>query len=213
LEVLQKSWHVAPRQYVLSALDSGYLSPANARVLLSNYFYLTHGIRILDLIWRSSAQLSPQWGVYEIGVLSPMLRIFFPHNERLTTMSDELRGAEIYGFFPTAWGAAIIDFGVIGAVIYVLLWGWGGGWSCYGTKHSTLATLTFTLASVILSPIQGPLGAANSALVLVSMLLLGISIDLWTLRSGNRGDVCGSFKLSTEKGLGSGLSRSSEEHG
>jgi hypothetical protein len=195
LDVLRESWHVAPRQYVLSALDSGYLSPTTARALLSNYFYLTHGVRILDLIWHSRAQLSPLWGVYEIGVLSPILRVFFPDNQLLTTMNNELTNADIYGFFPTVWGAAIIDFGALGAVIYVLLWGWVSGWSYYGTKHSTLTTppllLTFTLASIILSPIQGPLGAANSALVLVSMLLLGFSVDLWTLRSRNRVDVSG----------------------
>jgi hypothetical protein len=183
LDVMRESWYVAPRQYVFSALESGCLSPSTAKALLSNYFYFTHGVRILGLIWQSRAQLSPLWGVYEIGVLSPILRVFFPGNELLTTMNDELRSADIYGFFPTVWGAAIIDFGAWGSIIYVLIWGFAGGWSYQGTRNSTLATpplvLTFTFASIILSPIQGPLGVANSALVLVSMLLLGFAVDLW----------------------------------
>jgi hypothetical protein len=38
--------------------------------------------------------------------------------------------------------------------------------------------LTFSLASVLLSPIQGPLGASNSALVLVSIIIVGLAADL-----------------------------------
>jgi hypothetical protein len=37
--------------------------------------------------------------------------------------------------------------------------------------------LTFILASILLSPIQGPLGIANSVLVLVSMIVVGIAVD------------------------------------
>ena len=45
--------------------------------------------------------------------------------------------------------------------------------------------LTFILASILLSPVQGPLGIANSALVLASMAIVGIAIDLGSLRAGS----------------------------
>jgi hypothetical protein len=190
LATMQEAWHVRPREYVLSAIESGRLSPKTAMSLLSTYFYLTHGVRVLDQTWHARAQLVPLWGVYEVGVLSPILRVFFPANQVLSSMNTQLRSAEIYGFFPTVWAAAYIDFGDAGAVIYILIWGFVAGWSAFGARHSALATpamlLTFVLASILLSPIQGPLGIANSAMVLISMAITGIAIDFESLRAGSR---------------------------
>ena len=178
-------WHTSPRGYVLRAIESGLLSNGTASNLLNTYFYLTHGIYVLDLAWHARAQFSPHWGIYEVGILSPILRVFVPQNQQLLSMNTELKAAKINGFFPTAWGAAYIDFGAAGAVIYILIWGIAAGWSFLGTRHSGLATppllLTFILASILLSPVQGPLGVANSALVLVSMAMVGLAVDF-----GNR---------------------------
>ena len=190
LTTMQEAWHVRPREYVLSAIESGRLSPGTVMSGLSTYFYLTHGIRILDQTWRARAQFTPQWGVYEVGVLSPILRVYFPQNQLLASMSTQLRSAEIYGFFPTVWASAYIDFGAAGAVLYILIWGFAAGWSAFGARHSALALppllLTFILASILLSPMQGPLGIANSALVLVSMVIVGMAIDLEGLTAGFR---------------------------
>jgi hypothetical protein len=190
LATMQEAWHARPRAYILSAIESGRLSPHTASNLLSTYFYLTHGIRILDVTWHARAQFSPLWGVYEIGILSPILRVFFPENQLLASMNSELKSAEVLGFFPTVWAAAYIDFGAAGAVVYILFWGFAAGWSAFGARHSALAMpallLTFILASILLSPVQGPLGISNSALVLVSMLIVGIVIDLGSLSAGSR---------------------------
>jgi hypothetical protein len=189
LATLQEAWHVRPRQYVLSALESGRLSPAATTNALSNYFYLTHGIRIVDVAWHARSQLSPLWGIYEIGVLSPILRVFFPQNHLLSSMHAQLKASEIEGFFPTVWAAAFIDFGFSGAVVYILIWGFAAGWSSSGARHSVLNTpallLTFILASIMLSPIQGPLGIANSALVMISMLIVGLAIDFGSRSAGS----------------------------
>jgi len=105
-------------------------------------------------------------------------------------MSTELKAAKINGSFPTVWAAAYIDFGATGAVIYILIWGFAAGWSAFGTRHSSLAMppllLTFILASILLSPVQGPLGIANSALILVSMAIVGIAVDFGSLNSRGR---------------------------
>jgi hypothetical protein len=190
LATMQEAWHVKPRDYVLSAIESGRLSPGTATSILNTYFYLTHSVRILDLVWHARAQFTPHLGIYEVGVLSPVLRVFLPKNEQLAAMSAQLRSAEIYGFFPTAWAAAYIDFGATGAVIYILIWGFAAGWSAVGVRHSVLVTpallLTFILASILLSPVQGPLGIANSALVLVSMVIVGLVIDFDSLNASFR---------------------------
>lgn len=189
-EILAKmleAWNVKPRGYVTSVVESGNLSARSAMIGLSTYFYLTHGVRTIDIVWRARDMLTPRWGVYEIGVLSPLLQVFFPGNQRVDGMEAELKAAKVYGFFPTAWGAAFIDFGLVGAVIYILVWGVVAGWSAAGSRHSSLMTplllLVFVLASILLSVVQGPLGMANSALVLVSLVVTGFMLDFTRLRS------------------------------
>jgi hypothetical protein len=186
LLTMERSWRATPSGYVASAVQSGRLSPGTAVTILSTYFYLTHGVRVLDTTWRDRDRLSPHWGVYQIGVLQPILRIFFPQNEELATLKTQLQSVGIYGFFPTVWAAAYLDFGIAGAVIYVVVWGFVAGWSAFGgVRYSGLSTpallLTFIIATVLLSPVQGPLGIANSALVLVSMIIVG-----WAADSGGR---------------------------
>jgi hypothetical protein len=189
LLTMDQAWHTKPRGYVISAIQSAGLSPGTAVTVLSTYFYLTHGVRMLDTTWRERDRFSPHWGVYQIGVLQPVLRVFFPQNEELPRLKTELQSAGIHGFFPTVWAAAYVDFGMVGAVIYVLIWGFAAGWSAFGMRHSALATpallLTFIIASILLSPVQGPLGIANSALVLISVLIVGVAadVDLGVLRT------------------------------
>jgi hypothetical protein len=182
VRMMRESWNVQPRRYVLAAMKSGKLSPSAAMTILGTYFYLTHGVRAADITWNEREKFSPNWGVYEIGILSPILRVFRPQDQRVTDMEMQLRSAGIYGFFPTVWGAAFIDFGTMGSVVYILIWGFAAGWSAAGSRRSDLATprllLAFILASILLSPVQGPLGLANSALVLVSMAIVGAATDL-----------------------------------
>ncbi|WKA26989.1 hypothetical protein [Bradyrhizobium roseum] len=188
-----EAWSVKPRGYVASAIESGRLSASGAMIGLSTYFYLTHGVRTIDIAWQARDKFTPKWGVYEIGVLSPLLRVFFPNNQQVEAMEAELRAALIYGFFPTVWAAAFIDFGFVGAIIYVLIWGVVAGWSAAGSKHSDRITplllLVFVLASILLSVVQGPLGMANSALVLVSLVVTGFTLDFARLRSGSSEDA------------------------
>jgi hypothetical protein len=190
LKTMEVSWHVGLRGYALSSIESGRIPSATATALVSTYFYLTHGVRILDLTWNARQQISPQWGVYEVGVISPIIRVFFPQSSLLDVTATQLKAADIYGFFPSAWAAAYIDFGIAGAMIYILVWGFAAGWSNSGTRHSALTLppllLTFVLASILLSPVQGPLGIANSAMVLCSLVIAGLAIDLGVLASSAR---------------------------
>ncbi|KJC56285.1 hypothetical protein UP10_35300 [Bradyrhizobium sp. LTSPM299] len=194
LAIMLEAWNVKPRSYVTSALESSHLSARAAMIGLSTYFYLTHGVRMIDIGWHARDKFSRHWGAYEVGVLSPMLRVFAPENLHVATMETEQRSAGTYGFFPTVWLAAFIDFGIGGAVVYILVWGCVAGWSAAGARRSRLMTpqllLVFVLASILLSPVQGPLGIANSALVLGSMLLVGLVVDVLTgfSKQGDQGN-------------------------
>jgi hypothetical protein len=182
IQIMRQEWGVEPRSYVMAAADRGSISPSGMISLMSNYFYMTHGVMTLDRLLQARDRLEPVWGIYEIGVLSPIVRVFFPHSGALKRMNEQLRESRSYGFFPTVWGAAIFDFGIPGAIAYIFLWGALGGWGYALSRRTTFLTpvmaLTFVLMSIFLSPLQGPLGIANSALVLFSMLATGLSVDL-----------------------------------
>jgi hypothetical protein len=203
LATMLEAWNVRPRGYIASAIASGHLPLGGTMTFLSTYFYLTHGVRATDIAWRARAKFSPNWGIYEIGILSPILRVFRPQDQRVADMEVQLKLAGIHGFFPTVWTAAYVDFGAAGSVIYILIWGFVAGWSAAGTRRSMLATpsllLVFILATIFLSPIQGPLGIANSALVLFSMIITGVAIDLTSLRGESR-------SMSSELQLGRSVS-------
>ena len=98
--IMREAWHVQPRGYVVLVVDFDFLSEKATQGILSNYFYLTHSVRILDMIWHARDDLTPLWGVYEVGILSPILRIFFPHNQLITSMNTQLRSTQIYGLTP-----------------------------------------------------------------------------------------------------------------
>lgn len=191
LTVMRESWNVQPRAYFLSAIESGRLSSRASITFLSTYFYLTHGIRVAHSTWHAREKFSPQWGVYQVGILSPILRVFRPDDQGVADMEAQLKDAGIYGFFPTVWAAAYIDFGIVGGIIYILIWGFVGGWSSAGARRSALVTplllLVFILASIVLSPVQGPFGVANSVLVFFSLIVTGATIDFMRMRkySGN----------------------------
>lgn len=184
IAIMREAWGTSPRPYVTAAIDQG-VSPGKLVIVLSNYFYLTHGVMTLDRILVARDKLDPVWGVYEVGVLSPIIRVFFPGSQILQKMHKQLTAANIYGFFPTVWGAALVDFGIIGGIVYVFLWGGLGGWAYALSRRSQLLTplmaLVFVLASIFLSPVQGPLGVANSALVMLSMLVTGLLVDFSAL--------------------------------
>ncbi|MBI3433828.1 MAG: hypothetical protein HY056_01925 [Proteobacteria bacterium] len=182
IAIMRQAWGVQPRHYVLTAVERGIVAPQVAVILMNNYFYLTHSVMIVDRIWLAREHLTPVWGVYQISALSPLIRIYFPESKVLLDMRLQMRKANIDGFFPSAWGAAFVDFGAVGGSVYILIWGLMGGWAygaCRGTHLATPALLlAFVLAMVMLSPVVGPLGSANSALVLISMLIVGLYLDL-----------------------------------
>jgi hypothetical protein len=182
LRVMRDEWDVEPRKYLLDSIERGSMSPRVSLFLVANYFYLTHGMMTLDRIYEARHELTPFLGVYQVGPLSPLIRVVAPDSDIIKSQNRQLRIANIYGFFPTAFGAAFVDFGLVGGALYILLWGMLGGWAFVTCRRTKLVTpglvLTFVLASVILSPIQGPLGVANSALVLFSAIAVGFWLDL-----------------------------------
>lgn len=186
--VIDKAWNVEPAGYIRPLFrDSLPLSVSKVSILAS--FYLTHSPMVLARVVKEESgegeQIGPFFGVYQIGVLSPLLRILAPERGIPGKMTEELQEAEIFGFFPSVFGSAYLDFGAVGGALYLFVWGAVGGVGLALSRRRSGVTgplcLCFVIATVFLSPINGPLGVANSALIFGSILAAGLALDGWTL--------------------------------
>ena len=186
----QGSWKTSARPYVLSAIESGWLSPGTASNLLGSYFYLTHGIFVLDLAMACAgaiiASLGPLRNRRSLAD-SPKSCSRKPaaalHEYRVESGEDRRRipyslGGRLYRLRGRWSGYLHFDLGICRRL--------GCLWiQAFGFGDATLL-LTFILASILLSVVQGPLGVANSALVLLSMVIVGIAVDFRSLSSRER---------------------------
>lgn len=100
LRVMRDEWGVEPRPYLRDSIERGAMSPRISLFVVANYFYLTHGIMILDRIYEARDELTPFLGAYEIGPLSPLIRVVAPDSDIVKSQNRMLRVANIYGFFP-----------------------------------------------------------------------------------------------------------------
>jgi hypothetical protein len=165
---------VGPRPWVDAALDRDFISEDSAMNFMTNAFYLAHSFRTLENIIVAKRDVQPYWGLYEVFYLAPIVRLLFPGNEIEERMARELTDADIYGWFPTAWGAMALDFSIPGTVLGILIWGWATGLSYRVFRRDRDAAaalmLVFWLACIMLSFIGPPTGFSYSFLVLAGFL-------------------------------------------
>ena len=163
LEMMQESWEVRPRSYVVSAMDSGRLSLGAAKTFLSTYFYLTHGVRVIDMTWRAREPVLAALGClrdrYSLANSSRFLsaKSGAGGHGRAAEVGRHLRffpdglGCGLYRLWRRRGGHLYFDYGDL----------WRAG-ARSGPGVPRLATppllLIFVLASIFLSPVQGPLG-------------------------------------------------------
>lgn len=185
---IREAWNCAPQGYVDALVQVG-LPPRAAIVLMGLSFYLTHGIMTVQRISERRDTTQPYWGVYQVGVLSPFLRLAAPSSDHLGRMERELKSAQLFGFFPSVWGAAYLDFGMLGGALYVLLWGLIAGLAYHATRQrlGLAGPLLYALSigSILTSTVSGPLGVAHSALMIASFLV----VAAWLIWRGRRAVV------------------------
>jgi hypothetical protein len=134
--------------------------------------YLTHPPTTVQRMVEHWQGFSIYGGLYQIGILSPISDVLAPSLKLPQTMRAELNAIGAYGWFPSAWGAWIGDAGLIGGAICVFVWGWLSGF-CYRralttTSLSAELMLSFVYLSILVSPLNGPFGFANSFLIFLS---------------------------------------------
>lgn len=186
-------WSAAPADYMVNLVERG-LPPGIARLVMVGTFYFTHSPMTIGRIGLNRDMYSPYLGFYQVGILSPFERLFVPGGSTVARMDAELTQTNVRGYYPSMWGAAFLDFGLAGGLVYLLLIGLFAGY-CWRSSIATPSAasglgMSFAVSTFILSPVNGPLGVANSALVLGSVMAVGLFVDLVAARqrvaSGSR---------------------------
>lgn len=175
LDVAAQSWQLQPAPWLDTAVRRGDIDADTAMNSVSILLYITHSAGALDKIVEHNQSFSPFFGVFQVGVLSPLLRVFFPKSDHLARMHQQLGDTELFGWFVSAWGALFLDFGLWGAIGSIAVWGLLAGRAYHSyAQHRDIRSgllLTFWASSIIVSPLNSPIGMANSVLILGALLV------------------------------------------
>jgi hypothetical protein len=165
-------WEMQPSPWLDRAIRQGEIPANQAMNWLSIGMYLTHSPTTVQRMVEHWRELSIYGGLYQVAIFSPLSDMIAPSLKLPQKMRSELNSAGVYGWFPSAWGAWIGDFGLIGGAICVFIWGLFSGFSYRlvrdGSSEGAQLMLSFAYFTIFASPLNGPFGVANSFLVFLS---------------------------------------------
>ena len=161
-------WGVTPTP-TLDNIGAALGGPTITQSLMSTIFYFTQSLSVVERI-LAMPDVPVMLGAYHIDLVAAAMRAFPTTTDFLADGYLELLDANVYGFFASAWGALLIDFGLAGAAIAALAWGWFAGGSfrkaLTDTDGRPTVMYVFWMYSVLISFVSPPLGFANSAVTL-----------------------------------------------
>jgi len=175
-------WYLRPSEWVITGVAAGTIDAPAAMNGISVVMYLTHSLTVVERILNRLPEISIYGGLYQVGVLSPLFDQFAPQLDFPATMRRELIAIDIYGWYPSAWGAWIADAGIYAGAVCVFLWGLGSGLAFRKARDGDVAwslLLIFAYTSVFYSPIQAPFGIANSFLIFCSFAVAAAAIAFY----------------------------------
>ncbi|MBZ0215688.1 MAG: hypothetical protein K8F25_03965 [Fimbriimonadaceae bacterium] len=178
---INRNWPAKTATYMRNLVEHGLPVPV-AQIVLFGSFYFIHSPVMLGRIVEHNDRLSPFYGFYQIGILSPIERLFFPDSGIAARMFEETANANIRGYYTSIWGGSFLDFGLFGGIVYLFLFGLMAGYAWRGTQLGNAKLnpllLSFCICTVVLSTVNGPLGISNPTLIFGSLLVVGLGFDL-----------------------------------
>jgi len=154
-----------------------------------NSYYLSHELPMLDRTLSYQGALGPYYGSYQFYLAAALLERVYPSMNVDTTMVAQLRAANVYGWFSTAWGGMYLDFGWAGAVVGALMCGWltGQVYRRALTLRGDGAQLLmcYAVAGILATPILSIFTISVSLLVLFSLVVTAFALNpfpLWPVR-------------------------------
>ena len=185
VRVAGKKWELAISPWLDHAVRSGKIGAGTVMDFVSTAMYLTHSPTTVQRIVENSSSLSTYFGLYQIGVLSPLFDVFAPGLKLPETMRGELASTGIFGWFPNAWGAWLLDCGYSFGLLAVIVWGLLSG-AAYaavlrGGSVAAQLMLVFAYMTILVSPLNAPFGMANSFLIFCSFAVVAVWLS-WRTR-------------------------------
>lgn len=145
--------------------------------LAMNYYYATHELPMLDRTLAYRGALGPYYGAYQFYLAAAFLDRLTPWDVD-ALMLPQLKSANVYGWFSTAWGGMYLDFGVFGALVGVLLCGWLSGLVyrralVWGDDAAKLL-MCYVVAGIIATPVLSIFTISISLPILGALLLTSL---------------------------------------
>ncbi|MCA6121824.1 hypothetical protein J6500_07910 [Bradyrhizobium sp. WSM 1704] len=189
VRVADKKWDLAISPWLDHAVRSGKIAAGTVMDFVSTAMYLTHSPTTVQRIVEHSSSLSTYFGLYQIGVLSPLFDVFAPGLKLPETMRAELASTGIFGWFPNAWGAWLLDCGYYFGLFAIIVWGVLSG-AAYravlrGGSVAAQLMLVFVYMTILVSPLNAPFGMANSFLIFCSFAVVAAWL-CWRTRRAQR---------------------------
>ena len=170
-------WEMQPSPWLDEAVSDGKLPAGAVMDWLSIGMYITHSPTTVQRMVDHWNEISIYGGLYQVGILSPLTDVLAPSLKLSQNMRSQLMSAGIYGWFPNTWGAWIGDAGLVFGTICVFVWGFLSGWVYRavrsGASVRTQLMLAFAYMTILISPLNGPFGMANSFLIFASFSAIG----------------------------------------
>lgn len=177
-QIADQRWEMQPSKWLDRLIRQGSIPNDLAMNWISLAMYLTHSPTTVQRMVENREHLSFYGGLYQVGILSPLADKLTPSLNLPQIMRSELMKAGIYGWFPNAWGAWFADAGIALGAVCIFVWGLLSGIAFrYAKAFSSLGAqlmLCFAYASIIISPLNGPFGMANSFLIFASFVSVAL---------------------------------------
>jgi hypothetical protein len=139
-----------------------------------NYYYATHELPMLDRTLTYEGPLGPYYGAYQFYLASVLVGHLTPWTLD-ATMLPQLKSANVYGWFSTAWGGMYLDFGVFGALVGITLCGWLAGLvyrrALVGSGDAAKLLMCYVVAGIIATPVLSIFTISISLPILGALLI------------------------------------------
>lgn len=153
-------------------------SSEDATLAYSNliyWAYFTHMVPFVGFLVNNYQQVTPSFGLRQFPMLDGLLPRLGMDQATIAPSEALINGESIVGYYFTAWGNFVLDFGLLGAGVATLLWGLVAGWCVTRCRIvpglATEMLVVFFAVSIVTSPISSPTGLGNSALVLIAIVV------------------------------------------
>jgi hypothetical protein len=136
-------------------------------------YYVTHEIPMLDRTLNADTRMGPYLGAYQFYLIAAFVERVVPGVSIDAIMIPELRAANVYGWFSTAWGGMYLDFGIVGAILGVLICGWLAGHAyrraMTASDDGARLLMCYASAGILASPILSIFTISISLPILVAL--------------------------------------------